>query len=402
MLNKTKAKENIIILICIFTMPLTGFGLDIYAPALPDMTNYFSSSKDLVQSSISIYLLGFGLIQFIVGGLLDCIGRRNPYMLGAFLYVLFTLALISTGNIRIFLICRFMQGAAMGAMHLSARAVMFDSASDTVKVANYGSIAYALGPIVAPALGGYLQYYLGWHASLWFLLIYAIVIASLFIKFIPETLIEKRDLNLNEFLIGYKVVLGNLQFWYGAICLGLVYSNLVIFNIVAPFLVEVDLKFSEIVSGYVGLLMGVGWLIGGVINRILMGIMPHDIDGKIKCRYSLSIALVIAILMLGCSFIIFNLYVIIVPMFFITMCGAIILPIYFSMNIRLFPKFSGTFGALTGAMLFMIAGFATAIGAIIKFKNEVPLALLILVIIALTLLMNQLLYNKKDKYMLKN
>lgn len=397
MLNQKKFNENIIVLICIFTMPLTGFGLDIYSPALPAMTTYFSSSKDIVQSSISIYLLGLGLIQLLVGGFLDCIGRRSPYILGALFYTIFTLALITTTNINIFLICRLMQGIAMGAMHLSARAVMFDSAKDTVKVANYGSITYALGPIVAPVLGGYLQHYFGWHASLWFLFIYTIIIVSLFIRFIPETLVNKRQLNLHEFLVGYKVVLSSTKFWYGAICLGLVYSNLVIFNIASPFLVEVTLKYSEIISGYIGLLMGIGWLVGGVINRILIAIIPHDISGKIKCKYSLIAALIMSLLMLLFSFITLNLYVLIIPMFFITMCGAIILPIYFSMNIRLFPKFSGTFGALTGAMLFIISAFATVTGSVLKFKNQVPLSFLIFIIVISIFLFNQVLFNNKNK-----
>ncbi|MCP4474202.1 MAG: multidrug effflux MFS transporter [Gammaproteobacteria bacterium] len=63
------------------------------------------------------------------------------------------------------------QGVAAGAIGSTCRALIPDAFSGASyhKMINYLTLAWGCGPILAPAIGGYLQHYVNWHAPLWFL-----------------------------------------------------------------------------------------------------------------------------------------------------------------------------------------------------------------------------------------
>lgn len=46
--------------------PLSGVGIDIYTPSLPVITHHFAAKASLVKLTLSVYLLGLGLGQFIL------------------------------------------------------------------------------------------------------------------------------------------------------------------------------------------------------------------------------------------------------------------------------------------------------------------------------------------------
>ena len=60
----------------------------------------------------------------------------------------------------------FLQGASGAALSVMIRTSFRDlfSGIELTKVAGYFATLWALIPILAPALGGYIQHYFGWHA----------------------------------------------------------------------------------------------------------------------------------------------------------------------------------------------------------------------------------------------
>jgi len=59
------------------TMPISGVGLDIYVPSLPDIHRYFGVQTHLVQLTVSLFILGNATTQVIFGTLSDAIGDKN-------------------------------------------------------------------------------------------------------------------------------------------------------------------------------------------------------------------------------------------------------------------------------------------------------------------------------------
>lgn len=390
----TVIKNNkwLVVLIAFMGVPLNGLGIDIFVPALPAIAHYYSVTKELAQLNVGVYLFGFGIVQLFVGGIVDSIGRRKPYLFGVVIYLCSTLLIIYAGNIYIMLVARFIQGVAIGCIQVSSRAIIFDNATPETlpKMANYMSITWSLAPIIAPALGGYLQEYFNWQATFWFLFIYALIVGSLFLKFVPETLQQTKKFSLEHLLSGYTTVLSSGGFWVGALCLGVVYSSLVLFNTVAPFLIEEVLKHSPIFFGYVALSMGAAWMLGGIINRILSGKSSYHLAIKKRINYCLIIVFISVVTMISLSFYSLNVAVVAIPMAIIIIFSGIMFPNYFAANMALFPKLAGTCGALTGALAILLASVYSSIGTLLKTNTQLPLAISLLASTFILYLLNRL------------
>ena len=66
---------------------------DLYAPSLPHLPEYFGTSAETVQLTMSLNLLGYGFAQLIHGPLSDRFGRRPVLLIGMAGFALFSLGL---------------------------------------------------------------------------------------------------------------------------------------------------------------------------------------------------------------------------------------------------------------------------------------------------------------------
>src|SRR3954468_8904620 len=65
---------------------LGPLSVDLYLPALPDLTDDLSASPSAVQLTLTGVLIGLGLGQLIIGPLADIYGRRRPLLVGIALH----------------------------------------------------------------------------------------------------------------------------------------------------------------------------------------------------------------------------------------------------------------------------------------------------------------------------
>ena len=73
---------------------LTAFGplsIDMYLPALPQISSDLHASAALTQLTITGFLVGLGTGQLVLGPLSDAFGRRRPLLAGLTIYVVATL-----------------------------------------------------------------------------------------------------------------------------------------------------------------------------------------------------------------------------------------------------------------------------------------------------------------------
>ena len=279
--NKSIDHKHLFVWIVLFTIPISGFTTDIYVPSLPAVTAYFGTSKALVQLTMTAYLLGFGFASLFSGSFVDSFGRKKPFNISMVVYILATLIILFLNNITQLLILRCVQGFAMSFVMIAMRAVISDlyKGKDFYKMMNYTTIAWAIGPIIAPAIGGYLQYYFGWRAPFVFLVFYGLSTLILNLWYVPETVENKSVFNLKKIGAQYRQILSHYDFLVGLFCLGFLYGMLLLFGVVAPFLIQGQLHYSSITFGHMALLVGVLWLLGSITNRFLVDI---NLEQKIK------------------------------------------------------------------------------------------------------------------------
>ena len=117
---------------------MAPFLADSYTPSLPAITHALGSSANVMQLTMSLYLLGASLAQLFYGPCSDRYGRRPLIIIGLITSVIGSL-LCGLANVAWFLLlARVIQGIGAGACNALFRAVMRDQFSGS-KLAQVGS-----------------------------------------------------------------------------------------------------------------------------------------------------------------------------------------------------------------------------------------------------------------------
>lgn len=358
--------------IIMLVMPLSGIGIDIYLPSLPAVTRYFNVDKTLVQLTISSYMFGFAMMQFIAGPISDTYGRRIPYLIFMLVFVGTSTWVPYSESIHEMLILRFIQGASIAGAVVPIRSITADAFTgrERDKVVNYMAIAWSIGPIIAPAIGGYIQHYIGWKYNFYLLAAYSLILFVVGLLFLPETNPEKHSLKPLHVLKRYADIFMHPEFLVGMTINGLLYSLIIVFSVVGPFLIQEKLHYSAIAFGHMALLLGVAWFGGSMTNRFLL-----HVELERKERWAFSSMLAISILMLVISSQLpLNVYELLLPLLAIFWLGSMIFPASFARNFELFTKASGSASSLFSGMLFFITAITAALATNLKVASAVPIA----------------------------
>ena len=366
-------------LVILFMVPLTGMGIDLYAPSLPWIVGALHTTPSMVKLTIPMYLVGYAIGPTIFGAISDSFGRKITVYIGMAMYIFSCLFIIFIPNIWVMLAMRIFQGAGAGTLSLTFRSLVSDTLTPGPQMHKFSSmmaITWSVGPIVAPFIGGYLQSFFGWQANFIFFIVYAIIILLMMFT-IPETIKLRHPFALKTTLNHYKIIVREPVFWGGILLMGIGYSSIVFFNVVGPFLIQAVLHYTPIDFGHIALIMGFGFFVGGIVNRKLL--KSYSIT-KIT-PYALFFMMVFAVVMLLLGvFTSLNIWTYCVSSFLIFFAMACIFPVGMSRCMGLFPKMSGSANALT---VFMFSGF-TAIMAImasfLKSSTMLPVAIVYVIL----------------------
>lgn len=371
-------------MLAMLVVPISGIGVDIYVPSLPAVSQHFGVDKSLAQLTITTYMIGLGVMQLFAGSLSDSFGRKIPYMVAMLIFIAASLFVPWSQNIHELLFLRFVQGSAVALTVVPMRSVILDlfEGRELNKMATYMTMAWSMGPIIAPAIGGYLQHYAGWQASFYFLAVYSTLIFILTLLYLPETSQHKHAFHLTQIVQRYQQILFHKEYIFGLLINGILYSLVILFGIVGPFLIQIVLHYSPVQFGHVALLMGLAWFLGTMTNRILIDVPLHA-----KAKICLWAIFIIALIMLSLSLLLpLNIYAIVIPMFVMFWINGIVYPNYFTRNLVLFPTMTGSANALFGSFVFFIAGVSSAFGTLLKANSAIPFACAYVFLIGLSLI----------------
>jgi DHA1 family bicyclomycin/chloramphenicol resistance-like MFS transporter len=256
-------------LLCL--MLITGMAVDLLAPSLPAIAANLHVSHSITKNLISIYILGFALGNFVAGFLTDAWGRKKMIRLSLSGFVFASLIPLIFPKIFFLLFSRFLQGFALGGVSLLVRAIFSDilPAKKIMRYATLMATMWSIGPIVGPVIGGYLQFYLGWESIFWFFVFIGLIGFIAVFMVVPETHLQQRSLNVVSMKKEIYAVVSHGFFMSLVLLMGLSFSLIIIFNTVAPFLIQEKLHYSSVFFGHVALWMGVVFLLGTFACRFL-------------------------------------------------------------------------------------------------------------------------------------
>ena len=382
-----------VITFVLFTMPISGVCLDIYVPSLPNIQQFFGVKKHLVQLTVSLFILGNASTQLVFGILSDFYGRRKIIFFGSLFFALSAFLATQATNVYFLLFMRFCAGIAVAACVGSTRAIT----PDVFKGKSYNKVvigmvtAWGLGPIIAPFIGGYLQHYFGWHAPFYFLTVYGLLIFSLAVLVLPETHLTRTPINLKGLASQLQSTLKHPVFVGGSLIAGLTYGLIVIFNVMGPFLIQDALGRSAVFYGYIGLILGVGFFSGSLLNRFF---------GQDSVSLRMKSALAI-ILISSCFMFIWaltqqlSILAILLPVFIVFNCVGLIYPNAMGKPMQLFPRFTGFAASFSGSIVFFISFLMSVVAGFFHVQTLLPLALTYTVTGVLIVLTYIFLFNQK-------
>jgi DHA1 family bicyclomycin/chloramphenicol resistance-like MFS transporter len=155
------------LLILLMTMTAIGsMSLNILVPAVPRLADLFSADVEIIQLTISLYIVGLALAQLMSGPLSDRFGRR-PVILGGF--ALATCAglgaIVATGAGGLILM-RVLQAVGGATGVAIGRAIIRDlfGRERSAQMLSMIASAMAVAPMVAPLVGGLIDQWFGWQA----------------------------------------------------------------------------------------------------------------------------------------------------------------------------------------------------------------------------------------------
>ncbi len=176
-------------------MALNALAMDIMLPALPDIGSSLGVLRDNDrQAVLSVYMIGFGLGQFMIGSISDRFGRRTVLLSGLFVYIVTAGLCASAPSFELLLFARFAQGVASSVPRVITTSVVRDcyEGRRMASVMSLAMTVFMAVPVLAPSIGQLIVLAASWRFIFWFLTAYGIVITAWVVLRLPETLARER------------------------------------------------------------------------------------------------------------------------------------------------------------------------------------------------------------------
>ncbi|MEU1800374.1 multidrug effflux MFS transporter [Streptomyces sp. NPDC019937] len=195
---------------------LPALSMDMYLPALPEVTDALHSSAATAQLTLTACLMGMALGQLVVGPMSDKWGRRRPLLIGMVIYVIATAICAFAPSAGLLIGFRLLQGLAGSAGIVIARAVVRDL-YDGIAMARFFStlmLISGVAPIAAPVIGGQILRFTDWRGVFVVLTVIGALLTLVVWRFLRETLPAERrhDGGLGETLRTMRGLLADRAF----------------------------------------------------------------------------------------------------------------------------------------------------------------------------------------------
>lgn len=172
---------------------LSAFGpfvIDMYLPAMPEMTRVFSTSVSSVQLGLTFCMVGLAVGQVIFGPLSDKYGRKPVLYFSLLLYIAAHAFLLLVPRHR-----HFQLRAASSRIWAAPGAIVYSRSAPTdlysgkelAKIIAIVGAVNGIAPVAAPVIGGSVADLIGWRGIFYILLGIGVVITALVIP-VKETL----------------------------------------------------------------------------------------------------------------------------------------------------------------------------------------------------------------------
>ncbi|MCX6502699.1 MAG: multidrug effflux MFS transporter [Microbacterium sp.] len=173
-----------------FLAGVAPLATDMYLPSFTDISGEFDAPASTVQLTLTAFLVGICVGQLFLGPLSDRLGRRTVLLAALSVFAAAGIAVTFSVSIERFILLRVVQGFAGAAGVVVARAIAADLSTGQTAVRALSLIAMvgALGPLIAPPIGGVVASFAGWRGVLGLLAAVSVAMLLVVLLVVPESL----------------------------------------------------------------------------------------------------------------------------------------------------------------------------------------------------------------------
>ncbi|UQX00940.1 multidrug effflux MFS transporter [Streptomyces sp. RerS4] len=358
---------------------LPPLSMDMYLPALPQVTSALRSPAATIQLTLTACLAGMALGQLVIGPMSDKWGRRRPLLAGMVVYVLATALCALAPTAELLIAFRLLQGLAGAAAIVIARAVVRDL-YDGVEMARFFSTLMLISgsaPIIAPLIGGQVLRFSDWRGV--FLVLTAVGLALTLVAWrsLGETLPPERRHTggVGAALRTMRGLLGDRVFAGYTLAGGFAFAVLFSYISASPFVVQEIYGASPQAFSLLFGLNSVGLIAVGQINgKLLVGRVSLD-KALATGLAVITVASVALLLMSTGVFGEVGLVPIAAALFVLMSAMGLVLPNTNAQALMRTPHAAGSASALLGTSSFLVGAIASPLVGIAGEDTAVPMAL---------------------------
>ncbi|WP_199920870.1 Bcr/CflA family multidrug efflux MFS transporter [Streptomyces sp. NRRL S-237] len=368
---------------------LPPLSMDMYLPALPQVTDSLNSPAATIQLTLTACLAGMAMGQLVIGPMSDKWGRRRPLLIGMLVYVLATAICALAPTAELLIAFRLLQGLAGAAAIVIARAVVRDLYDGDEMARFFSTLMLISGaaPIIAPLIGGQVLRFADWRGVFVVLTVVGAALTLLVWRALGETLPPERRHTggVGSALRTMRGLLGDRVFAGYTLTGGFAFATLFSYISASPFVIQEIYGASPQAFSLLFGLNSVGLILVGQINgKLLVGRVSLD---KVLA-VGLAVVTVAAVALLLMSTGVFGevgLTPIAAALFVLMSAMGVVLPNTNAQALMRTPHAAGSASALLGTTSFLVGAIASPLVGIAGEDTAVPMALVQLVCALLAL-----------------
>jgi DHA1 family bicyclomycin/chloramphenicol resistance-like MFS transporter len=361
---------------------LAPLSMDMYLPALPQVTDSLHSTTSQVQLTLTACLGGMALGQLVVGPLSDSLGRRRPLLVGMGVFVAATAACAFAPDTATLVAFRLVQGLAGAAGIVIARAVVRDlySGIDMARFFSTLMLISGVAPVAAPLIGGQILRFTAWRGVFVVLAAIGAVITVAVALFLKETLPSQRRHRggLGDTLRTMRGLIHDVRFTGYVLTGGFAFGTLFAYIAGSPFVVQDVYGASPQTFSLLFGVNSVGLVVMGRLNgKVLVGRVPLDRVLGIGLGVALLASGVLTAMVCG-VFGEVGLVPVAVVLFVLMSSMGVTLPNTNALALNRAAHAAGSASALLGTVPFLIGAVASPTVGLRGEHTPVPMALVML------------------------
>ncbi len=260
------------ILILIIMSSFASMGAIIFAPALPEIADYFHISQGYSQLTITLFLLGYALGQLVYGPLANRFGRKPAFYIGIVVATIGSIISIVSEPLHSFnalIIGRLLEALGSSAGLVISFTIISDHyyPEQARRIIAYLMLAFAIVPGIATFVGGMLTSHFHWISCFYFLLIYGLLLI-IPAKLLAETAQElhKDAMHIKQILKNYRTALNNKLLIFTTFFFALSGMCVYLYIASSPFIAINTLHLSPATYGTIGLIPFIGTALGSLVS----------------------------------------------------------------------------------------------------------------------------------------